>query len=72
MKTGFFNSEKIEDFKRKFPDHSNQFLAEYFMLSINTVKSYAYQLGLEKSEKYISMVRSGVGTKGSDKRWKQS
>lgn len=67
MKTGFFNSRKMEDFRKLFPNHSNAELASLFNLSIYTVKNYAYIEGLCKSDEYLKKVRSIAGRKKSKK-----
>ncbi len=63
MKKGFFHSTRMEEFKQMFPYHSNKELAEYFNLSICTVKNYACMEGLFKSADHIKRVRTIAGSK---------
>ena len=63
MKKGFYQSARMEEFKKIFPFHSNKELAEYFNLSICTVKNYACMEGLKKSADHIKQVRTIAGSK---------
>lgn len=68
MRTGFFN-ERVDDFIEAYPKMSNKELAHLFNLSINTVKFYAYRLGLHKDAEYLSKTRTEVSKLAKNKNY---
>lgn len=63
--------KNTEIFVRKYPDLSNEKLAELFKMSITSVKNYARELGLKKSLQYLSEVKKNASQKGVEARWKK-
>lgn len=55
----FWNGNMISDLKRYYPNTSNQELVELFGVSERTISRKARELGLKKSQEYVSKVNKG-------------
>ena len=55
----FWNGNMLSDLKRYYPNTSNRDMVELLGVSERTIVRKARELGLEKSEEYVSKVNKG-------------
>ena len=55
----FWNGNMISELKRYYPNTSNRDMVELLGVSERTIVRKARELGLEKSEEYVSKVNKG-------------